>query len=295
MVDKYLPASKSNYVFRDHPNGERFQKLYKATTDDERASVHELPYMSIVGALLYVAVMSRPDIAYHTSLLAKFMSDPTLECYECAVALLLYVAHKPNTKITYDGSKFVPYIRGKDSEHSNPLDPYRDSIKRNGGFMAYSDSSWGNDVPYPMFGFCVYLFGGIVSFASKQLKVIAFSSCEAEYAACSFCCREIEFIRFICADMGFTLNGKLCLIVDNSAAIDVANNMGVTARTKHFKMAVHYFRDLVQHNSIVPIHCFTYYQRADGFTKGLSKAKHIEWTNALYNFKLAAIYKGVLN
>ena len=67
--------------------------------------------------------------------------------------------------------------------------------------------------------------------------------------------------------MGFTLHGNLILIVDNTAAIDVANNMGVTARTKHFRMAVHYFRDLVQQNSITPIHVFTHFQRADGFTK----------------------------
>ena len=80
----------------------------------------------------------------------------------------------------------------------------------------------------------------------------------------------------------------------NSAAIDVANNMGVTARTKHFRMAVHYFHDLVQQNSITPIHVFTHFQRADGFTKGLSRIKHIEWTKALFNFKIAAIYKGVL-
>ena len=94
--------------------------------------------------------------------------------------------------------------------------------------------------------------------------------------------------------MGFTLHGDLVLIIDNTAAIDVANNMGVTARTKHFRMAVHYFRDLVQHKSITPIHVFTHFQRADGFTKGLTKAKHIDWTGSIYNFKNAAIYKGVL-
>ena len=40
-----------------------------------------------------------------------------------------------------------------------------------------------------------------MSFASKQLKTVAFSSCEAEYAAASYACKEIEFVRNICADM----------------------------------------------------------------------------------------------
>ena len=40
-------------------------------------------------------------------------------------------------------------------------------------------------------GYAVYLFGGVVSFASKFLKVVAMSSAEAEYAAASQTCREM--------------------------------------------------------------------------------------------------------
>ena len=138
--------------------------------------------MNIVGALLFVAVMTRPDIAYHTSMLAKFMSDPTPKAYDLAINLLLYLAHNPAVKLIYDGRSLVPHAL--DKSNANPLQKHRDSVVRNGGFIAYSDSSWGKN--YPMFGFCIYLFGGIVSFASKQLKVIAFSSCEAEYAACAY-------------------------------------------------------------------------------------------------------------
>ena len=42
-----------------------------------------------------------------------------------------------------------------------------------------------------MFGYGIYLYGGLISFASKQLKTVAHSSCEAEYAAASFTCKEI--------------------------------------------------------------------------------------------------------
>ena len=61
------------------------------------------------------------------------------------------------------------------------LEKYSHDIERNCGFVAYSDSSWGNAVPYPMFGYGIYLYGGLISFASKQLKTVAHSSCEAEY------------------------------------------------------------------------------------------------------------------
>ena len=92
------------------------------------------------------------------------------------------------------------------------------------------------------------MYGGVISYASKQLKFVAFSSCEAEYmyAAAAYACKEIEFIRHLCSDMGFPFDGPLAFGVDNTAAIDVAYNMGVSGRTKHFNMAIHYFRDCVQ-------------------------------------------------
>ena len=89
-------------------------------------------------------------------------------------------------------------------------------------------------------------------------------------------------------DLGFQLTGALLLCVDNTAAIDVANNMGVTARTKHFEMCIHYFRDLVQDKKITAEHILAAFQRADGFTKGLDKTKYLDWVKLLYS-----IYKGV--
>ena len=47
-----------------------------------------------------------------------------------------------------------------------------------------------------MFRFVIYFMGAPISFASKQLKVVALSSAEAEYAAASYTCREVVvFVR----------------------------------------------------------------------------------------------------
>ena len=133
-----------------------------------------------------------------------------------------------------------------------------------------------------MFGYCINLFGGTVSFASKQLKTVAFSSCEAEYAAASYACKEIEFVRNICADMGVLLHGRLVLAVDNTACIDVAHDVGVSARTKHFDRAIHYLRDLTQLRRVLPVFVKTTQQRADGFTKALDKSTFVTWISKIY-------------
>ena len=157
------------------------------------------------------------------------------------------------------------------------LNPLKASRNLSHGFVAYSDSSWGNEYPYPMFGYGVYLYGGLISFSTKQLKVVAFSSCEAEYAASSYACKEVEFIRNICADLSLMLQGRLVLALDNSACIDIAFDVGVSGRTKHFDRAIHYLRDLTQMRRMLPAFVSTDMQKADGFTKALNKSKFLQW------------------
>ena len=81
--------------------------------------------------------------------------------------------------------------------------------------------------------------------------------------------------------MGFSFDKYLVLLVDNSATIDVAYNMGVTARTKHFNLCIHYIRDLTQDGRIVPAHILAEFQKADGMTKGLDKTAFLRWLSSL--------------
>ena len=269
MVERYIPH---NTVSRECPPTELFNSLDKAQSDEERAKVQPFQYASIVGSLLYVSVMTRADIAFHTSILAKFMSDPSEDCCKAATQLLQYLASTKHKRLVFTG---VPSVPDGVSKHAP-------DVLKNHGFVAYSDSSWGNKYPYPMFGYGIYLYGGLISFASKQLKTVAFSSCEAEYAAAAYCCKEIEFIRNLCSDVGVLLHGRLVLAVDNTACIDVAHDVGVSARTKHFDRAIHYFRDLTQLRRVVPTHVATNLQRADGYTKALSKAAFVAWMRCIY-------------
>ena len=265
---KHIP---NNSVSRVHLDPDLWNKLDRAQDDVERAKVASFNYMSVVGGLLY-ATITRPDIAFACSILAKFMADPSLDCCKAATQLLQYLASNKDRKLRFSGKITVP----------TGLEKYASDIERNHGFVAWSDSSWGNKYPYPMFGFSVYLFGGLVSFVSKQLKTVAFSSCEAEYAAASYCCKEIEFVRFICADMGVVLYGRLILGVDNTAVIDISRDLSVSGRTKHFSQAIHYIRDLTQLRRVLPVHVITSLQRADGYTKALDKSKFMRWLSLVY-------------
>ena len=135
--------------------------------------------------------MTRPDIAYHMSVLCSHMHDPSMDCYTAALDLLAYVGHTRHYHLAFSGSVSAPDGLTHASE-----------ISSNHGFVAYSDSSWHkpDELGYNMFGYVVFLHGGPVAFAAKRLKVIAHSSAEAEYAAASYASKEVAFVRNVCIE-----------------------------------------------------------------------------------------------
>ena len=56
--------------------GLRLSPEQGAQTPEEHAEMSDLPYINAVGALMYLATCTRPDIAYTVSQLARFNSNP---------------------------------------------------------------------------------------------------------------------------------------------------------------------------------------------------------------------------
>ena len=105
--------------------------------------------------------MTRPDIAFHTSSLAKLLQCPSLPALDAALGIVSYLKRTRKLGLTY----------GPD-----------DSLR------LYTDSSWGGN-PRPMAGY-VSIYGGAgLSWAAKMLKIVPLSSAEAETAVLSLGCK----------------------------------------------------------------------------------------------------------
>jgi hypothetical protein len=89
----------------------------------------------------------------------------------------------------------------------------------------------------------------------------------------------------VLGDLGVKLAGPTVLAVDNQAAIKIAENLGVSSKTKHFVDAAHYLRHLVDHLVISLQFVRTDAQCADGFTKPLGKALFRAWQRMLLKLK----------
>ena len=131
-----------------------FTKLHCAETDEERMKMSDKSYLSLLGTILWPLIMTRPDAMHYGSFLCQFMSDPTIECWSSAIALLSYL---------YGTRKLGLLFRRAE----------------NLTLKLFADSSYGKH-PKPMAGHCVFMNGTPVAWLEKKLKIVPLSSCEAE-------------------------------------------------------------------------------------------------------------------
>ena len=62
------------------------------------------PYRSLLGALLYLSMNTRPDIAYAVGLLSRFGAKPTVRTWHLMVYLMQYVRGIVSCGIRFSGS-----------------------------------------------------------------------------------------------------------------------------------------------------------------------------------------------
>ena len=102
LLKKFTPSSDVNSIKHNKPcSPESFSKLTFPVDDLERERVANLPYLQVVGSLLYIACMTRPDIAYHVSMLSKFMHDPSQGCFDAAITPYSFTWATPKTWLDY--------------------------------------------------------------------------------------------------------------------------------------------------------------------------------------------------
>eukprot|EP00877_Chromochloris_zofingiensis_P010109 jgi/Chrzof1/5351/UNPLg00816.t1 len=69
------------------------------------------PYSQLVGSLMYLAITSRPDLAFSVGALARYMSCPTTVHWQAAKGVLRYLGGTVDYGITFgsDNSGLIGY------------------------------------------------------------------------------------------------------------------------------------------------------------------------------------------
>jgi len=230
-----------------------------STAADKEEMAH-LPYRSLVGALMYIMIGTRPNISFAVSYLSRYLINPGKWHWDQALCVLNYLRGTRSLVITY-------------------------SRNSKGGLTlwGFSDSDWAGerDGSRSTSGYVWMLSGGPVSWKSRLQPVVVLSSTEAEYITVTAAAQEGIWLCRVMGELGFEQVGATELAVDNEGAIVLSENPQAHPCTKHIRLRYHFIRQYVQEGVIKPYYISTHENIADIFTKNLPKDKFLELRQAM--------------
>lgn len=198
---------------------------------------------------MYLAMGTRPDLAYTITHLSQYNTDPSSAHMNVAKRVLRYLKETREIKLTH--------------KSTSPL-----------VLNGFYDASYGNclDTRRSFAGYLFQLGNSTISWKSRKQRTVAQSTCEAEYMALSLAAKKfIWIVRGLhqLVDKNIPTN----LATDNNSAIDLAHNPRLNDATKHIDIAYHFIREKVEDGILKLFHVPSEGNLADICTKGLPKPR----------------------
>ena len=259
MVATYFPQGPpARYQQRQSPCGDELPRrvadalLLDPSTDEKAVRA----YQSLVGALLYCATNTRPDVAYAIGMLCRCMARPTPDLYESAERVLCYLYHHRHIGLFYQN----------------------DSAALEG----MSDSDWA--VRHSTTGWIYKYMRAAVSWASKKQPTIALSTCEAEIMALSEAAKESVHLGEFVRELGYASgNDPVLLRTDNTGAHALSYNPEHHEKVKHIARRHFWVRELVEDFKVTVRFVSTVDNLADFFTKPLAPSQFFAMRDKIMN------------
>nr|GEW59922.1 retrotransposon protein, putative, Ty1-copia subclass [Tanacetum cinerariifolium] len=155
------------------------------------------------------------------------------------------------------------------------------SKRRTVGSIMYAMKCTRPDVAFAQnTGYVFILNGGAVDWKSAKQSIFATSSAEAEYIAAFDASKEPVWVRKFIYGLGVipTIKEPISMYCDNTRAIDIANESGITKGTRHFRAKVHYLHEVIEYGDVKLEKVHIDDNLADPFTKALAFPKYSEHT-----------------
>jgi hypothetical protein len=207
------------------------------------------PYKEAVGALLYLALMSRPDISYAVGQVSRYCQNPNQHHWKAVTQIFAYLNGTMDYGIWLGGNR--------------------------NGLTGYTDADFAGDRnDYRSTSGGIFFFnGGPVSWFSKKQPCTALSTTESEYIAACEATKTIVWLSCLLEDFTGVEQQKIPLYCDNQGAVRLAYNAEFHQRTKHVLVKYHYIRQKISEGKINLMYVPSDDQLADIFTKALTGPK----------------------
>jgi transposase InsO family protein len=226
---------------------------------DSSEEIVDVPYRELIGSLMYISMISRPDITYATSYLSRFLDRPTNQLWKAGKRVLRYLKMTKELALTYTRNSALEEIN------------------------AYADADWAADKSdrKSVSGSAIFYGGKLIQWTSKKQQTVALSTAEAEYIAAASTASEMIYVRGVASDLSRGREVPAHLLVDNQSAISLIESYENSKRSKHIDIKAHFIKDLVSKKVINIKYIPTDDNVADIFTKPLSLGKFSVLRNCL--------------
>jgi hypothetical protein len=215
-------------------------------SQEELESLKSIPFRETLGALLYLAVCSRPDIAFAVNQLSRHASNPRLVHWVAAKRVLRYLKGTASLGLIYKKDKAIFSLLGfGDSDFAGDMASRRSTT-----------------------GFLFMLAAAAISWRVQTQRCVALSSAEAELIALTRTVQEAAWLIRVAKCFGIDVK-PLTIFEDNQAAIILARDFKFSEKTKHMSTRYFYVRERIADGTIALEYVSTKDQLADFFTKAL--------------------------
>ena len=208
------------------------------------------PYMELLGAVLYIANSTRPDLSYAVSELSRYSSNPSITHWNELNRILYYLNETQSHGLVFRGTQ-SPIIHGFVDASYARCPATRKS--RHGALLIHS--------------------GGAVDWRSKMQTVVATSSMEAEYIGLCAAVKMATWLKSCMDELSLSRQSRIIIGMDNQSAMIFAEEQIVQDRSKHIDIKFHYTREQIQKGLIGLKYIPTNRLPADALTKPLPKTK----------------------
>ena len=222
-------------------------------------------YQSAVGGIMFLTTQTRPDIAFATSVLSRFLTKPQEAHQKALQHLLRYLRGTTKLGIKYtQGASPKLSLRGfTDSDHGGSV--VTESRRSTSGYIFYIE-----DCP--------------ISWTSNRQTTVATSSSEAEYIGQFNAGKEALWLKKFLSELGLQdVNNELPVTIlgDNQAAITLSKDPVSHSKSKHMDIKFHWQREKVERNEIIYQYVPSNENIADILTKPLANDQFIRLRNRI--------------